>query len=349
MTKMLKVPTQWILMRFPLLFAKQKYRRASTLWAYAKASLMLKIPSLMSMGVPCIRSQRSCGNNYTTLSPTPYSSKQRAPTKHLAKIQISHLMPSNQGFEPRSKNRKSGSQPQQPLYPRVPSSSTPLTQIPGVALPNRSHPHPGNSTTAPSASPAQPWLLLASPNHTSQNPNVAPATLHNRRRRRPSQGYAVHGFQWTLIQQDSRFEPPPPQSDRPSLQNQVPTRPSRRRFCERQSPYQPKPGQERVGPRPHPVNTEQSPSKTYVMIQLQPGYPPRNSRVSRRSHAATPFAVQFFPDSIPRSYPPPQGFLGALDVSSSRRGCAHSLWMIALGRALLPRWRLRGKIIPSAL
>lgn len=62
-------------------------------------------------------------------------------------------------------------------------------------------------------------------------------------------------------------------------------------------------------PRPHPVNTEQSPSKSYAITPTPtPATTPRNS-VSRRSHAATPSQSNFAQIDPALLPPPPQGFL----------------------------------------
>ncbi|KAJ5970631.1 uncharacterized protein N7479_000549 [Penicillium vulpinum] len=237
------------------------------------------------------------------------------------KIYLSHLLPSNQGFEP---NSGAGSPARNPHKPSISStvSSTPDTDPGSSSIAQSQSPSSGNSTPALLSKSSTTLASLGIP-----EPHV---TKSKRRSRRPFttaedeallKGYAVHGFQWTLIQQDQRLNLshrkatdlrdrfrtkfPHAYRDGGSVSGKALTNQNQNQAQELA-----------VGastPRPHPINTEQSPSKAYVITPVPTPVPtpvttPRNS-ASRRSHAATSSQsnlAQLDPALLP---PPPQGFL----------------------------------------
>jgi hypothetical protein len=125
----------------------------------------------------------------------------------------------------------------------------------------------------------------------------------------------VHGFQWTLIQQDPRLN----LSHRKAtdLRDRFRTKfPHAYRdggsVSGKALTSQNQAQDSAVGtstPRTHAGNTEQSPSKAYAMTPSQtPATTPRTS-VSRSRHAATPSQSNFAQIDPALLPPPPQGFL----------------------------------------
>ncbi|KAJ5192438.1 hypothetical protein N7449_008580 [Penicillium cf. viridicatum] len=252
---------------------------------------------------------------HDTLANTLLKAKAEGSDETPGKIQLSHLMPSNQGFEPKS---GAGSPAPNPQKPSISStvSSTPDANPGSSSIAQLQSPSSGNSTPALSSKSRTTLASLGIP-----EPHVAKS---KRRSRRPFtaaedeallKGYAVHGFQWTLIQQDSRL----------NLSHRKATD-LRDRFRTK-FPHAYRDGGSVSGkaltnqnqsqelttgastPRPHPVNAEQSPSKTYAMTPTPtPATTPRNS-VSRRSHATTPSQTNFAQIDPALLPPPPQGFL----------------------------------------
>ncbi|KAJ5154584.1 uncharacterized protein N7500_010023 [Penicillium coprophilum] len=193
-------------------------------------------------------------------------------------------------------------------------SSTPDTDPGSSSIAQSQSPSSGNSTPAPSSKSQIAFASLGIP-----EPHVAKS---KRRSRRPFttaedeallKGYAVHGFQWTLIQQDARL----------NLSHRKATD-LRDRFRTK-FPHAYRDGGSVSGkaltthnqaqesaagastPRPHAISAEQSPSKAYAMTPT-PTTTPHNS-ASRSRHAATPSQsnlAQIDPALLP---PPPQGFL----------------------------------------
>lgn len=224
-------------------------------------------------------------------------------------------MPSNQGFEPRSKTGSPARNPQQPSISSA-VSSTPDANPGGSSIAQSQSPSSGNSTTALSSKSRTTLASLGIP-----EPHVAKS---KRRSRRPFttaedeallKGYAVHGFQWTLIQQDSRLNLSHRKATdlRDRFRTKFPHAYRDGGSVSGKALTNQNQGQELTTgastPRPHPVNTEQSPSKTYVMTPTPtPATTPRNS-VSRRSHAATPSQSSFSQIDPALLPPPPQGFL----------------------------------------
>ncbi|KAJ5592444.1 hypothetical protein N7537_009348 [Penicillium hordei] len=252
---------------------------------------------------------------HATLANTLLKAKAEGSDETPGKIQLSHIMPSNQGFEPKS---GAGSPTRNPQNPSISStvSSTPDANPGSSSITQLQSPSSGNSTPALSSKSRTTLASLG-----ISEPHVAKT---KRRSRRPFttaedeallKGYAVHGFQWTLIQQDSRL----------NLSHRKATD-LRDRFRTK-FPHAYRDGGSVSGkaltnqnqsqelttgastPRPHPVNTEQSPSKTYAMTPTStPATTPRNS-VPRRSHAATPSQSNFAQIDPALLPPPPQGFL----------------------------------------
>ncbi|KGO75312.1 hypothetical protein PITC_001250 [Penicillium italicum] len=252
---------------------------------------------------------------HDTLANTLLKAKADGSDETPGKIHLSNLMPSNQGSAP---NSGVGS-PARNAHKS--SISSTLSSTSGVNPGSRSiahsqSPSSGNSTPALSSKSRTTLESLGIP-----EPHVAKS---KRRSRRPFtttedeallKGYAVHGFQWTLIQQDSRLNLshrkatdlrdrfrtkfPHAYRDGGSVSGKALTNQTQ--------------GQESAAgastPRSHPVSTEQSPSKAYVMTPTPtPATTPRNS-MSRSRHAATPSQsnlAQVDPALLP---PPPQGFL----------------------------------------
>ncbi|KAJ5520094.1 hypothetical protein N7463_000547 [Penicillium fimorum] len=231
------------------------------------------------------------------------------------KIRLSHLGPPSQGSKSKS---GAGSLACNPKNRSIPStvSSSPDTDPGSSSIAQSQPPSPGNSTPALSSKSRTTLASLGIP-----EPHVAKS---KRRSRRPFttaedeallKGYAVHGFQWTLIQQDARLNLshrkatdlrdrfrtkfPHAYRDGGSVSGKVLTNQNQ--------------AQESAAgastPRPHPVNTEQSPSKAHAMTPTPTSTTtPRNS-ASRNHHAATPSQsnlAQIDPALLP---PPPQGFL----------------------------------------
>ncbi|CAG7970863.1 unnamed protein product [Penicillium nalgiovense] len=228
------------------------------------------------------------------------------------KLHLSHLIPYNQCFDPNSGAESPACNSQEPST----SSTAPDTDPRSSTIAQLQSPSSGNSTPALPNKSRTTLASLGIP-----EPHVSKT---KRRSRRPFttaedeallKGYAVHGFQWTLIQQDSRlnlahrkatdlrdrFRTKFPHAYRDggsvsgkALTNQNQTQKSA------------------VGtstPCSHAGNTEQSPSKAYAMTPTQtPATTPRTS-ASRSRHAATTSQsnlAQIDPALLP---PPPQGFL----------------------------------------
>ena len=224
-------------------------------------------------------------------------------------------MPSNQGFEPKS---GAGSPARNPQKPSISStvSSTPDANPESSSIAQPQSPSSGNSTPALTSKSRTTLASLGIP-----EPHVAKS---KRRSRRPFtaaedeallKGYAVHGFQWTLIQQDSRLNLSHRKATdlRDRFRTKFPHAYRDGGSVSGKALTSQNQGQELTTgastPRPHPVNTEQSPSKTYAMTPTPtPGTTPRNS-VSRRSHAATPSQSNFAQIDPALLPPPPQGFL----------------------------------------
>ncbi|KAF7525146.1 hypothetical protein PCG10_005266 [Penicillium crustosum] len=252
---------------------------------------------------------------YDTLANSLLKAKVEGSDETPGKIQLSHLMPSNQGFEPRSGAGSPARNSQQPSISSAVSSTSDAN--PGSSsIAQAQSPSSGNSTPALSSTFRTTLASLGIP-----EPHVAKP---KRRSRRPFttaedeallKGYAVHGFQWTLIQQDSRLNLSHRKATdlRDRFRTKFPHAYRDGGSVSGKALTNPNQGQESAAgastPRPHPVNSEQSPSKTYVMTPTPtPATTPRNS-VSRRSHAATPSQSnlsQIDPALLP---PPPQGFL----------------------------------------
>ncbi|KAJ5816374.1 hypothetical protein N7447_008607 [Penicillium robsamsonii] len=231
------------------------------------------------------------------------------------KIHLSHLGPSSQGSKSKSGAGSPACNPQKPSISST-VSSTPDTDPGSSSIAQSQSPSSGNSTPASSSKSHITLASLGIP-----EPHVAKS---KRRSRRPFtttedeallKGYAVHGFQWTLIQQDARLNLshrkatdlrdrfrtkfPHAYRDGGSVSGKALTNKNQAQ-------------ESAVGastPRPHPVNTEQSPSKAHAMTPTPtPTTIPHNS-ASRGRHAATPSQsnlAQVDPALLP---PPPQGFL----------------------------------------
>ncbi|OQE38525.1 hypothetical protein PENCOP_c008G01440 [Penicillium coprophilum] len=250
---------------------------------------------------------------HDTLASALLKAKAEGSDEKPGKIHLSHLTPPNQGSELKS---EAGSLAYNSHKPSISStiSSTPDTDPGSSSIAQSQSPSSGNSTPAPSNKSQTAFASLGIP-----EPHVAKS---KRRSRRPFttaedeallKGYAVHGFQWTLIQQDARL----------NLSHRKATD-LRDRFRTK-FPHAYRDGGSVSGkaltthnqvqestagastPRPHAISAEQSPSKAYAMTPT-PTTTPRNS-ASRSRHAATPSQsnpAQIDPALLP---PPPQGFL----------------------------------------
>ncbi|KAJ5555075.1 hypothetical protein N7461_003545 [Penicillium sp. DV-2018c] len=223
------------------------------------------------------------------------------------------LNPSEQALEPIS---EAGS-PVATSHKMPISSFKPATDPGSNSTAQSQSPTPGNSRPAFSSTSLSTLASLGIP-----EPHV---TKTKRRSRRPFtstedeallKGYAVHGFQWTLIQQDprlnlfhrkatdlrDRFRTKFPRAyrDGGSVSGKALTTPN----------HGQNPAAGASIPRPHPVNvSEQSPSKAYTLNPTQtPATTPRNP-VSRSRHSATASQsslAQIDPALLP---PPPHGFV----------------------------------------
>ncbi|CAG8898901.1 unnamed protein product [Penicillium egyptiacum] len=252
---------------------------------------------------------------HETLANTLLKAKAEGSGETPGKISLSHLIPSNQSLQPNSRGKSPACNPQKPSMSRT-VSSTPDTDPGSSSIAQSQSPSSGNSTPALSSKSRIALESLGIP-----EPHVSKT---KRRSRRPFttaedeallKGYAVHGFQWTLIQQDSRLNLshrkatdlrdrfrtkfPHAYRDGGSVSGKALTNQSQAQ-------------ESAVGastPRPHAINTEQSPSKVYAMTPTStPATTPRTS-VSRSRHAATPSQsnlAQIDPALLP---PPPQAFL----------------------------------------
>ncbi|CDM31885.1 hypothetical protein DTO013E5_1877 [Penicillium roqueforti] len=254
---------------------------------------------------------------HDTLANTLLKAKGEGSDETPGKPHLSHIMPSSQGSESISGAEGQAPNPQKPSTSST-VSSTPDTDPGSSSIPQSQSPSSGNSTPAPASKSQTTLASLGIP---------ANVVKSKRRSRRPFtavedeallKGYAVHGFQWTLIQQDSRLNLshrkatdlrdrfrtkfPHAYRDGGSVNGKAFTNPNQGQ------------GQDSAAgastPRPHPVNTEQSPSKAYAMT---PTPTPNSTTASRNSasrsrHAATPSQSslgQIDPALLP---PPPQSF-----------------------------------------
>ncbi|KAJ5248297.1 hypothetical protein N7489_002375 [Penicillium chrysogenum] len=246
---------------------------------------------------------------HDTLANSLLKAKAEGSDESPSKLHLSHLIPSN--FEPNFGAGSPACNPQEPLISSTASDTDPR----GSTTAQSQSPSSGNSTPALSSKSRTTLASLGIP-----EPHVSRT---KRRSRRPFtaaedeallKGYAVHGFQWTLIQQDSRLN----LSHRKAtdLRDRFRTKfPHAYRdggsVSGKALTSQNQAQESAVGtstPRPH-AGTEQSPSKAYAMTPTQtPATTPRTS-VSRGRHAATPSQsnpAQIDPALLP---PPPQGFL----------------------------------------
>ncbi|KGO42015.1 hypothetical protein PEX1_012850 [Penicillium expansum] len=252
---------------------------------------------------------------HETLANTLLKAKAEGSDETFGKIHMSNLMPPNQGSEPNSGVGSPAHNAHKPFISNT-VSSMPDANLGSSSIAQSQSLSSGNSTPALSSKSHSTLASLGLP-----EPHVAKS---KRRSRRPFttaedeallKGYAVHGFQWTLIQQDSRL----------NLSHRKATD-LRDRFRTK-FPHAYRDGGSVSGkaltnqnqaqesatgastPRSHPVSTEQSPSKAYVMTPTPtPTSTPRNS-MSRSRHAATSSQsnlAQMDPALLP---PPPQGFL----------------------------------------
>ncbi|EKV18974.1 hypothetical protein PDIG_04710 [Penicillium digitatum PHI26] len=233
------------------------------------------------------------------------------------KIQLSHLMPSIQGLEP---NSGVGSPARNPPNPSILSTvlSTPDADPGSSSIAQSQSPSSGNCIPALSSKSRTTLASLGIP-----EPHVAKS---KRRSRRPFttvedeallKGYAVHGFQWTLIQQDSRLNLRHRKATdlRDRFRTKFPHAYRDGGSVSGKALNNQNQGQEaRTGastPRSHPASSEQSPSKAYAMTPTPTPTPATTSRnlVSRSRQAATSSQsnlAQIDPALLP---PPPQGFL----------------------------------------
>jgi hypothetical protein len=223
-------------------------------------------------------------------------------------------MPSNKGSKPKSGAGSPGCIPQEPSISST-VLSTPDTDLGSSSIPQAQSPSSGNSTPALSNNPHTTLASLGIP-----EPQV---TKSKRRSRRPFttaedeallKGYAVHGFQWTLIQQDARLNLSHRKATdlRDRFRTKFPHAYRDGGSVSGKALTNQNQAQESAAgastPRPHPASTEQSPSKVYAMTPTPTSATSRNS-VSRNRHAATPSQsnlAQIDPALLP---PPPQGFV----------------------------------------
>lgn len=294
---------------------------------------MLQIPGTMSMGLPVssILGSRIFKQDYLychsasdpneaakqlhdTLTNILLKAKAEGSDDTLGKIRLSHLVPSNQADEPKS---GSGSPALKSHKTSISSALSSATDTdPGGSNNTQSQsPSSGNNTAAFSSQSRSTLASLGIP-----EPHVAKS---KRRSRRPFttaedeallKGYAVHGFQWTLIQQDQRLQ----LSHRKAtdLRDRFRTKfphayrdggsVSGKALTTQTQTQDPATGTST--PRPHASNTsEQSPGKPFAMSPTQtPATTPRTS-VSRSRHAATSSQsniTQLDPALLP---PPAQG------------------------------------------
>ncbi|KAJ6178915.1 hypothetical protein N7519_009376 [Penicillium mononematosum] len=216
---------------------------------------------------------------HDTLANNLLKAKAEGSDEPSGKLHLSHLIPSN--FEPNSGAGSPACNPQEPSI----SSTAPDTDPRDSTTAQSQSPSSGNSTPALSSKSRTTLASLGIP-----EPHVSRT---KRRSRRPFtaaedeallKGYAVHGFQWTLIQQDSRLN----LSHRKAtdLRDRFRTKfPHAYRdggsVSGKALTSQNQAQESAVGtstPRPHAGNTEQSPSKAYAMTPTQtPATTPRTS------------------------------------------------------------------------
>ncbi|KAJ5464301.1 hypothetical protein N7475_007436 [Penicillium sp. IBT 31633x] len=232
------------------------------------------------------------------------------------KIRLSHLMPSNQASD---SNSGAGSPD---IKSRKPSISSTLSSTSDTDLGSNSNapsqsPSSGNSTPALSSKSRSTLASLGIP-----EPHVAKS---KRRSRRPFttaedeallKGYAVHGFQWTLIQQDPRLSLGHRKATdlRDRFRTKFPHAYRDGGSVSGKALNNQSQGQEAAAgastPRPHAaITNEQSPGKVHVMTPTQTLATTPSNSVSRSRHAATQSQsnlAQIDPALLP---PPPQGFL----------------------------------------
>ncbi|KAJ5780464.1 hypothetical protein N7457_005624 [Penicillium paradoxum] len=231
------------------------------------------------------------------------------------KFHLSNLVPSSQASEP------------------DPGSGTPVCkshkQSISSTLLSIPDPDPGSISNAKSQSPSSGNnpLALSSQSHStlaSLGIPEAHVIISKRRSRRPFtaaedeallKGYAVHGFQWTLIQQDQRLQLSHRKATdlRDRFRTKFPHAYRDGGSVSGKTLFQHQ-GQEPVAgtstPRPHAASTsEQSPNRPFVITPTQtPATTPRTSG-SRSRHAATPSQsniAQADPAFLP---PPAQGVM----------------------------------------
>ncbi|KXG46108.1 uncharacterized protein PGRI_049640 [Penicillium griseofulvum] len=251
---------------------------------------------------------------HDTLANALLKAKAEGSDEKPGKIHPSQLMPSNKRSKPKSGAESPGYNPQEPSIPST-ILSTPDTNPGCNSIPQAQSPSSGNSTPALSNNPNTTLASLGIP-----EPHV---TKSKRRSRRPFttaedeallKGYAVHGFQWTLIQQDARLNLSHRKATdlRDRFRTKFPHAYRDGGSVSGKALTNQNQAQESAAgastPRPHPTSTEQSPSKVYAMTPTPTPATSRNS-VSRSRHATTPSQsnlAQIDPALLP---PPPQGFL----------------------------------------
>ncbi|CAI7578282.1 unnamed protein product [Penicillium glandicola] len=250
---------------------------------------------------------------HDTLANTLLRAKAEGSDGTPGEIHVSNIMPSNQGFE---SNSGAGSPACNTHKFSISSTvlSTPNIDQGSSSIAQSQSPSSKNSTPAFSSNSRTTLASLGTP-----EPHIAKPKRRSRRRFTTAEdeallkGYAVHGFQWTLIQQDSRLNLshrkatdlrdrfrtkfPHAYRDGGSVSGKALTN-------QNQGPES---AADASTPRPYAISTEQSPSKAFAMTPT-PATTPRSS-VSRSRHAATPSQsniAQLDPALLP---PPPQGFL----------------------------------------
>ncbi|KAJ6085610.1 hypothetical protein N7499_005239 [Penicillium canescens] len=233
-------------------------------------------------------------------------------------IYLPHPNPLTQGSEPTSSAGNPACKPHKSSTPST-LSPTPDTDTGNSSNAQSKPPSPEQSTPALSNKSRSTLASLGIP-----EPHV---TKSKRRCRRPFtpaedeallKGYAVHGFQWTLIQQDARLSLSHRKATdlRDRFRTKFPDAyrdggsVSGKKLTNQSPSLGPVSGQNSPAggstPRPHAANTrEQTPTKANAVT---PNLAPRHLS-SRSRHAATPSQSNIGPMDSAFLPPPPQGFL----------------------------------------
>jgi hypothetical protein len=233
------------------------------------------------------------------------------------KIYLPHPNPLTQGSEPTSSAGSPASKPHK--------SSTPSTLSP---TPDTDAGNSSNAQSKPPSSEQSPPALSNKFRSTLASlgipePHVSKSKRRSRRPFTPAEdeallkGYAVHGFQWTLIQQDARLNLSHRKATdlRDRFRTKFPDAyrdggsVSGKKLTNQSPSLGPVSGQNSPAggstPRPPAANTrEQTPTKANAVT---PNLTPRHLS-SRSRHAATPSRSNIGPMD-PAFLPPPQGFL----------------------------------------